>query len=110
MYRRQFRVSTRRPHCITDMSKLPKILASQIDWTILKIFALVTISYVMLWAAFSMIVQMGTEMDALEVSASIAGRQRPIDREAPSSPTHDRREAGFEGYVGQATFARYSAR
>jgi hypothetical protein len=84
--------------------------ASQIDWTILKIFALVTISYAMLWAAFSMIVQMDTEMDALEVSASIAGRQRPTDREAPSSPTDGRREAGFEGYVGQATFADYSAR
>jgi len=84
--------------------------ASQIDWTILKIFALVTISYVMLWAAFSMIVQMDTEMNALEVSASIAGRQRLTDRKASSSPTHGRREAGFEGYVGQATFARYSAR
>ena len=84
--------------------------ASQIDWTILKIFALVTISYVMLWAAFSMIVPMDTEMNALEVSASIAGRQRLTDRKASSSPTHGRREAGFEGYVGQATFARYSAR
>ena len=92
------------------MSKLPKILASQIDWTILKIFALMTISYVMLWAAFSMIVQMDTEMGALEASASIAGRQRSTDREAPSPPTDGRREAGFEGYVGQATFADYSAR
>jgi len=81
---------------------------SQIDRT--KIFALVTISYLMLWAAFSMIVQMDTEMNVLEVSASIAGRQRPTDGEAPSSPTHGRREAGFEGYVGRATFAEYSAR
>jgi hypothetical protein len=81
---------------------------SQIDRT--KIFALVTISYLMLWAAFSMIVRMDTEMNALEVSASIAGRQRPTEGEAPSSPTHGRREAGFEGYVGRATFAEYSAR
>ena len=62
---------------------------SQIDRT--KIFALVTISYLMLWAAFSMIVQMDTEMNALEVSASIAGRQRPTEGEAPPSPAHGRR-------------------
>jgi hypothetical protein len=82
--------------------------ASRIDWT--KIFALVTVCYLMLWAAFSMIVQMDTEMNALEASASIAWSQRPTDREAASSPRHGRREAGFQGYVGRATFADYSAR
>lgn len=82
--------------------------AIQIDWT--KIFALVTICYLMLWAAFSMIVQMDTEMNALEASAPIPWLQRPADREATSSPTHGRREAGFGGYLGRATFADYSAR
>ncbi len=82
--------------------------ASQIDRT--KIFALVTICYLMLWAAFSMIVQMDTEMNALEASAPIAWSHRPTDHEAGSSPRHGRREAGFEGYVGRATFADYSAR
>jgi hypothetical protein len=52
--------------------------ASQIDWT--KIFALVTICYLMLWAAFSMIVQMDTEMNALEASAPIAWSHRPTTR------------------------------
>ena len=57
-----------------------------------------------------MIVQMDTEMNALEASAPISWLQRPADREAASSPMHGRREAGFEGYVGRATFADYSAR
>jgi hypothetical protein len=82
--------------------------ASQIDWT--KIFALGTICYLMLWAAFSMIVQMDTEMNALEASASIAWSQRPTDREAVSSPMHGRRDAGFEDQVGRSVFADYSAR
>jgi hypothetical protein len=56
-----------------------------------------------------MIVQMDTEMNALEASAPIAWSQRPTDRETASSPMHGRRE-GFEGYVGRATFADYSAR
>ena len=56
-----------------------------------------------------MIVQMDIEMNALEASAAIAWSQRSTEREARSSPLHGRREAGFEGYVGRASFADYSA-
>jgi type II secretory pathway component PulJ len=47
--------------------------ASQTNLTILELLVLVTISYLILLAAFSMIVQMDREMNALEVNAPIAG-------------------------------------
>ena len=59
------------------MSNLPNMKARQIDWAMLKLSALVMISYLVLLAAFSMIVQMDIEMNALEVNASAAQEQTP---------------------------------
>lgn len=47
--------------------------ASLTNRTILELFALAMISSLILWAAFSMIVQMDTEMNALEVDVPVAG-------------------------------------
>jgi hypothetical protein len=44
--------------------------ASLTNWMILKLLALFTTSCLILLAAFSMIVQMDTEMNALELNAS----------------------------------------
>jgi hypothetical protein len=76
--------------------------ATEINRTILELLALVMISGLMLLAAFSMIVQMDTEMNILEVNAPIAGWSPPTDREDPTSPAHGCQEGGLEGYVGQA--------
>ena len=73
--------------------------ASLTNRTILELFGLVMISGLILLAAFSMIVQMDTEMNALEADVAVAGWSPPTDREDPTLPMHGHRKGGLEGYV-----------